>query len=697
MSRNWLLSILAAFLLVLFSLLTFHLHYEGIDEVLSQFEKHQLSYAKHLSNQIEFYIQARTRGLRALSSLASLQYGNVKQQGLDIQAYAKQIDRVYVKAISLHNASGTVAYSTDPNTIGVKRSESDFFLWSQRSENQGKILLAPISPGPESLTFILAAPLYQDVTDPKPTQPAGTFAGVLTFTLDMKRFLASQLGSMDPQLSLDQVWIVDNDGTLLFQPDHPEMIFRNIYQREGSCSQCHVSFNYVEEILRKRQGTVDYKIISYPKKIAAYAPMEFESVSWVVVVNTPYDEVTGFVKKSLRDHLFLLGIVVLGFAIGSALIIRNERMKIKAEEELTRWQEKMAERKKAEDILQLERNKLKGILDSIKDGVYIVNPQNEIQYINPVIEKRFGPIKGRKCHEYFNEFPTPCSWCKNKEVFAGKTVQWEWHFSRTGKTYELIDTPLLDQDETLCKLEIFHDITERKRAADALRESEKQLRDLSSQLMTAQETERKRISRELHDELGQALTAMKLRLNFIEKNLSLKDLATLKQECRYGIDYIDQVIEDVRRLSRDLSPSILEDFGLYAAIRWLVNNFVKNYNIKVNLEMIDIDILIPRYDHVLVYRIVQETLTNIGKHSQARNASVTSSTDGITVLISIEDDGIGFDPNKVVSGEPGEKGLGLATMKGRAGMLGGVLGVRSQEGRGTRISLTIPIKRGGSL
>jgi len=820
MSRNWLLSILAAFLLVLFSLLTFHLHYEGIDEVLSQFEKHQLSYAKHLSNQIEFYIQARTRGLRALSSLASLQYGNVKQQGLDIQAYAKQIDRVYVKAISLHNASGTVAYSTDPNTIGVKRSESDFFLWSQRSENQGKILLAPISPGPESLTFILAAPLYQDVTDPKPTQPAGKFAGVLTFTLDMKRFLASQLGSMDPQLSLDQVWIVDNDGTLLFQPDHPEMIFRNIYQREGSCSQCHVSFNYVEEILRKRQGTVDYKIISYPKKIAAYAPMEFESVSWVVVVNTPYDEVTGFVKKSLRDHLFLLGIVVLGFAIGSALIIRNERMKIKAEEELTRWQEKMAERKKAEDILQLERNKLKGILDSIKDGVYIVNPQNEIQYINPVIEKRFGPIKGRKCHEYFNEFPTPCSWCKNKEVLDGKTVRWEWHSTKTGKTYDLIDTPVTGPDGTLCKLQFIRDISERKRAERALRqsekryrilvetmndglgvqdehgvwtyvnerfcemlgyskdemmgrpvtdflsavdqavykeqvsrrkrgeiesyelswlrkdgqtiitlvspkaifdergsfkgsfaivtgiterkqaeralkESEKQLRSLSSQLLTAQETERKRISRELHDELGQSLTVMKLRLNFIEKNL-LNHQTELKQECEYGVYYIDQVIENIRRLSRDLSPTILEDFGLSAALRWLVNNFAKSYNMKVILELTDIDGLLPQDSHVVIYRTVQEALTNIGKHSQAKNVSISISGVNGSVVFSIEDDGIGFDEKAVAARSPKEKGLGLATMRGRAQMAGGVFRMRTSKGKGTLITLSIPTKQGAT-
>ena len=117
-------------------------------------------------------------------------------------------------------------------------------------------------------------------------------------------------------------------------------------------------------------------------------------MSWVVVVNTPYDRVTGFVKKSLREHLFLIGIVVVAFALGSTFIIRKERMKIKAEEEVTRWQEKMAERKKAEEALQLERNKLKGILDSLNDGVYIVNQQYEILYTNPVIEKEYGPVKG---------------------------------------------------------------------------------------------------------------------------------------------------------------------------------------------------------------------------------------------------------------------------------------------------------------
>jgi hypothetical protein len=90
------------------------------------------------------------------------------------------------------------------------------------------------------------------------------------------------------------------------------------------------------------------------------------------VVNTPYDKVTGFIRKSLRKHLFLLGVVVLAFAIGSTLVIRKERMKIKAEEEVVRWRERMAERKKAEEALELERNKLKGILDSMNDDFILL-------------------------------------------------------------------------------------------------------------------------------------------------------------------------------------------------------------------------------------------------------------------------------------------------------------------------------------
>ncbi|MDP2682445.1 MAG: PAS domain S-box protein, partial [Deltaproteobacteria bacterium] len=123
---------------------------------------------------------------------------------------------------------------------------------------------------------------------------------------------------------------------------------------------------------------------------------------------------------------------------------------------------------KAEGALKVERDKLRNILESMGDGVYIVNQTHDIEYINPVIEREFGPIDGRKCYEYFHDRDKVCPWCPNNKVFAGKTVRWEWYSAKNKKTYDLLDTPLRNQDGTISKLEIFRDITERKRAEQEL-------------------------------------------------------------------------------------------------------------------------------------------------------------------------------------------------------------------------------------
>jgi PAS domain S-box-containing protein len=119
----------------------------------------------------------------------------------------------------------------------------------------------------------------------------------------------------------------------------------------------------------------------------------------------------------------------------------------------------VTERKQAEEALRLERDNLINILEAMEDGVYIVNQQYDIQYVNPVLEKDFGPYEGRKCYAYFHEREEVCPWCKNQDVFAGKTVRWEWYSFKNQRTYDLIDTPLRNPDGSISKLEIFHDIT----------------------------------------------------------------------------------------------------------------------------------------------------------------------------------------------------------------------------------------------
>jgi signal transduction histidine kinase len=235
------------------------------------------------------------------------------------------------------------------------------------------------------------------------------------------------------------------------------------------------------------------------------------------------------------------------------------------------------------------------------------------------------------------------------------------------------------------------DVTERRRVEEALKESEKNLRHLAIRLITAQEDERKRLSRELHDELGQSLLVLRLQIGSLEKKLRGEAQVT-RADSAAILSYLDGVIDNVRRLSRDLSPYILEDLGLSSALRYLISEFDRHYSIqRCVVDLDEIDHLFFQEAQVNIYRIFQESLTNIGKYAHATQVFIAVKRQGDQVSFVVEDNGLGFNVSQVLT-VGGGKGLGLAAMEERVRMLGGTLKIKSREGAGTRISFTLPIE-----
>jgi PAS domain S-box-containing protein len=232
---------------------------------------------------------------------------------------------------------------------------------------------------------------------------------------------------------------------------------------------------------------------------------------------------------------------------------------------------------------------------------------------------------------------------------------------------------------------------QRKRAQEALEESESTLRFLTTRLLNAQEKERKRVSNELHDELGQALLTLKLQLRALQRRLR-DDQKEIKSDFEHIFKHINMVTENVRRLSKDLSPSILEDLGLVAAINWLAKSTGKRHYIDISCDVGDLHGLLDQEAELLLFRVVQEALTNMIKHARTRQASILALKDRDGVSVTIADMGVGFDVDSVLARKTPERGLGLAAMDERVRMLGGKLDLQSSLGSGTQLCLKIATK-----
>ncbi|MBM4294114.1 MAG: sensor histidine kinase [Deltaproteobacteria bacterium] len=230
------------------------------------------------------------------------------------------------------------------------------------------------------------------------------------------------------------------------------------------------------------------------------------------------------------------------------------------------------------------------------------------------------------------------------------------------------------------------EISERTKAEDELKRSQEQLRDLASHLQFIREEERGQIAREIHDELGQALTALKMDVHWLSHKLP-QDQALLSGKIKSMSGLIDTTVQSVRRISSELRPKLLDDLGLSAAMEWQANEFMSRAGIQCNISSEPEDIILDQARSSAFFRIFQETLTNIARHAHATKVEVILQEDSETVELIVRDNGQGITERQIADA----KSYGIIGIRERVHSLGGDLKITGAPNKGTTVQVRIPI------
>mgnify|MGYP005851313775 FL=1 len=360
--------------------------------------------------------------------------------------------------------------------------------------------------------------------------------------------------------------------------------------------------------------------------------------------------------------------------------------------------------KRAQEALRKNEERYRLIAENVSDVIWTTDLDLRFTYVSPSVQQVLGFTPEEIIGRTMGEFLPPASLARALEVFSEEMAREKAGLadpkrSRTLWIEELHKNGALVWTEVKAGfirgadqqprgiLGVTRDITQRQEAEKTLRESEEKLRSLSCRLLTAQEEERRRLALELHDVVGHDLLLLKLQLEALEDRLAPKP-GSFKTEVRPILRALEKSVRNVRRLCQDLSPGDLEDLGLTAALHFLVENFAAARKLTWKTELDNLDGLFELPVQTAIYRMVQEALTNIGKHARARHLWLRARRTGTQVDFTIRDDGRGFD---VAQTRAGKKTLGLPAMEERINILGGAFNLESEKKAGTKISFTIPI------
>jgi PAS domain S-box-containing protein len=350
----------------------------------------------------------------------------------------------------------------------------------------------------------------------------------------------------------------------------------------------------------------------------------------------------------------------------------------------------ISERKWAEAVLRDSEARFRAIVEATASALIILSPEHRIREFNPQAERVFGVGRAQALGRDFLELCLPEEYREAVAADIGRALAGKrtpgfevpaetrdggertllWSFSRLAETGE----------DDVVVIATGHDITERRQAEQARR-----VRELAAHLQSAREDERSHVAREIHDELGQALTGLKLEISCLARK-SRDENPRLRERLDGLGQMIDGTIASVRRIAAALRPQILDELGLVEAVRWQAQEFEKRSKIPCSVELPEEQLDWSKDRATAVFRILQEALTNVARHAGASRAFVRVAHRNDRVVLEIGDDGRGITEQQA----SGSTTFGLLGMQERARMFGGTLRVKSGDRRGTTVTVSMP-------
>jgi len=367
----------------------------------------------------------------------------------------------------------------------------------------------------------------------------------------------------------------------------------------------------------------------------------------------------------------------------------------------------VSERQRAQQALQESEERFRLLVEGVQDyAIFMLDPAGHVTSWNAGAERLLGYRPDDILGAHLARFFTAPDVRRGKPdqnlelaKLQGRAEDEGWRVRKDGSRFQanVIITALRgDQGSLLGFAQVTRDITGLKQAEKQLRDSREQLRALAAYLQSVREEERTRIAREVHDELGQALTGLKMELAWLDKKFAeaghFPALRFLRQKTREIPEVVDEIISTVRKIATELRPGVLDDLGLEAAIEWQIHDFQKRTGIKCEFASNLSDIVLSQERATAVFRIFQETLTNIARHANASQVKIKLEASHGKLLLEVQDNGKGMTARDL----SGAKSLGLLGMRERATMLDGEVTIVGRRGKGTTVGLRIPLVRPGT-